>query len=147
LLLERIDKVFSFAATEIKEVQIKTISTPVKTIVHEDPKIKVHLYGTVNKGALAEEIAHVKENILTVEVKPKKRYRFFNFNMGQDFALNLELYLPADYKNNLCFDTVSGSVDTADLFLNRLEFHSISGGLWTRKIQTKKCKCKTSFTF
>lgn len=73
---EKIDKVFEFDAAGIEEVQIKTVSTSVKTIAQEKPVIKVHLYGKVAKGLLAEEIAEVQGNRLIFRVKPKKRFGF-----------------------------------------------------------------------
>src|SRR5690554_627446 len=132
--LEDINQTMEFAAADIQDIEIRTISTDANIIPTAGSAVEVHLYGEATEGVIADNVARLSGNRLIVDVEPKMT---FGININTRLNLKLDVYVPADYANNLYVNTVSGRLDVEGLSLNNLEFNSVSGNLRGRPLNTK----------
>lgn len=138
----------------IEDIFIETSSTDVNIIPVDSDEIKINLTGS-GKGSseksLPKLFTEVKGNKLIIDVKSSGGFGFSIFDGDIRFGLsffsgdiNLDIYIPKKYKNNLDIDVSSADVIINDLEINNFNFDTSSGDLDIKSFKSNECTFKTS---
>ncbi|MBW9147158.1 DUF4097 domain-containing protein [Clostridium sp. CM027] len=113
-----------FSKGNIKTINVETVSTDVNIITSKEDKIRVHFYGNSNSKKSAPHLeAFVNGDDLDVLIKYPGKIFGININT----KINLDIYVPEDYKKDLKINTTSGDVIIGDLRLDKFKFQTTSG--------------------
>lgn len=133
-----------FNASEIDDIYVSTVSTDVEMIPAELQEVRIHFYGTLTlkNRPVPELITEVNNGRLKIQIKHKKQF-FTGFNFGS-IKLNLDIYVPENYSDNMGFNTVSGDVDITKFNLDRVDYNSVSGDLDISGLNTNETNVNTT---
>lgn len=125
---EEINDEKTFSMDNIKYINVNTVSTDIKIIPVESKDIKVNFYGTLTSNGSGPSLeTDITNNTLNIKIKYNKNsYSIFNFNFSK---LNLDVYVPVSFSDNLNLSTVSGNIFLDRMSLNKLSTDSVSGNL------------------
>jgi lia operon protein LiaG len=132
----------AFPAGDIKEIQVKAISSDINIIAVEGSEIKAHLYGkTVSgvTGPVVELIAETRGSKLAIEVKHRP-----NISLFGNSSVTLDVFVPGSYNEDMRLETVSGDIAADNLNLNRLAAKSVSGAIEISSVDTAETSVKTT---
>ncbi len=115
-----------FTAAGLERMVVETVSTKVFLIPVDGEEITVHFHGWArgSAGSMPELRAVKTADSLRINIDYP-----MNVNFLSTRELRLDIYIPKDYSGELSVQTVSGSVEVADLDLRKFRFKSVSGGL------------------
>ena len=131
------------AIDNLSDIFIKSSNTDIKIIPVDSNEIKINLTGDVkasSEKSLPRLETKVSGDMLIIEVKTFSGIGF-TFFMGD---INLEIYLPRKYKNNLNIDVSSADVIIEGLELDDFNFEASSGELDLKAFKARKSWLKTS---
>ncbi|MBU3093616.1 DUF4097 domain-containing protein [Clostridium sp. CF011] len=119
-----IDATKEFSKGNIKTINVETVSTDVNIITTKEDKIRVHFYGNSNSKKSAPHLeAFANGDDLDVLIKYPGKIFGININT----KINLDIYVPENYKKDLKINTTSGDVIIGDLRLDKFKFDTTSG--------------------
>lgn len=159
----------SFVHEEIKDINVKSFSSDVKIIETDDTQVKVHIYGKLyNRSKIngPVPIIELSNGKLTIDENRKSSTNIgINLNIGDLFQKNemeIDLYLPKSYSENINVDSFSGNVESdtfslkdvyiktfssdlklEDLAADTISFETSSGYIDAGNIKSKDLKVKT----
>lgn len=143
-----IEKITQINITEIiKKIKIDTIPiAQIKVIPTKQQELSAELYSNYNT-ILSEDVKlKVKQTKSKINIIVKKN-GFFNFtiigfgNYTQYIRnLNLIIYVPYKYVQNIEVNTISEKIELESLNINRLEINSTNSTIFLDKINTKITK-------
>ena len=120
-----IDATKEFSKGNIKNIDVETVSTDVNIITTKENKIRVHFYGNSNSKKSAPHLeAFANGDDLDVSIKYPGKIFGININT----KINLDIYVPENYKKNLKVNTTSGDAIIGNLQLDKFKFDTTSGG-------------------
>lgn len=118
------DTTKEFSKGNIKTINVETVSTDVNIITTKEDKIKVHFYGNTNSKKASPYLeAFANGDDLDILIKYPVNISFMNINT----KINLDIYIPENYKNSLQIKTTSGDAVIGDLQLDKFGFDTTSG--------------------
>jgi lia operon protein LiaG len=125
--LTKVDTEKEASIENIKEINIKVISSDVTVTPYDGNVIKAHFYGESNRSTnLPElEISELGKNI-NVEVKYPTT---INFTLGRTERFYLDVQVPKNYSDDITVKSVSGNIEAVDLKASSLSLDSVSGEL------------------
>lgn len=131
-----------FLFQDIDNIIIKTVNTKVNVIpvTIAEKKVRVEFYGNIstNLNAIKPKLAaNLEGRNLTIEIYNPKTINFGLVNLER---LNLDVYVPSNFANNIKVDTVSGQIDIKNFTLSGLQLKSISGEVNCQEINAGKIK-------
>lgn len=136
-----IEKVYDI--DNLNDIFIETSSTDVNIIPVDSDEIKIHLYGSAkasSEKSFPKLFTEIQGDKLTIEVRSFNGFGF-SFFSGD---INLDIYIPKKYKNNLDIDVSSADVIINDLEINNFNFDSSSGDLDLKSLKSNESIFKTS---
>lgn len=135
---EKVYKIDNF-----KDIFIETSSTDVNIIPVDSDEIKINLTGNARSSSeksLPKLFTEVKGDKLIIDVRSFSGFGFSYFSGD----INLDIYLPKKYKNNLDIDVSSADVIINDLEINNFNFNTSSGDLDLKDLESNKSTFKSS---
>lgn len=132
-----------YQVDNLNDIFIKTSSKDIKIVPVDSNEIKINLIGEVK--ASPEKIiprleTKVNGDMLIIEVKTFSVIGF-TYIAGD---VDLEIYLPKKYKNNLNIDVSSADVTIRDLEVKDFHFDASSGELDIKSFKSNESRIKTS---
>ncbi|ACB86001.1 DUF4097 family beta strand repeat-containing protein [Natranaerobius thermophilus] len=108
--VEKIDILKTIDISGINFLDIKTVSTYINFIPTSEKQAKVHFYGEYGSNYPDLQLAKKKDR-LNLEIK---RFPEAKVDSEKKDSLNLDIYIPNHYNNNIEVKTVSGNVNFGD---------------------------------
>lgn len=133
-----------YQLNNINTIFINVSSSDVDIIPVDDNEIKINLTGKVkvsSEKAIPRLETKINGKNLIIEVKRNSSWIGFFSYSGH---INLEVYIPKEYKNNLNIDVSSADVTINDLEINNLIFDSSSGDLDLKSLKSNESTIKVS---
>ena len=142
---KNIDEERTHNLSDVKGVDINTVSTDINIIPVDSNEIKVHLYGNVKSSSQMpgpELVSEIRGGRLYIEVKHRVKIHIgISFNENN---LKLDILLPKSYASSIDADTVSGNLNIREFNLDELSFSSVSGNLLASSVNTMKASFNTT---
>ncbi len=134
----------TYKAAGVERIVIKTVNTDINVIPAVINRVDVDFYGNI-KTNLAAEIPKLKtgldNGILSIEITQPRTINIGLINLSQ---LQLDVYVPNDYKGEIMVATVSGDLNIHDLGLARLDFTSTSADIESDSVTAGDFSINTS---
>jgi len=134
----------SFATEEIKDINIDSFSSDINIIENDDTKVKIHIYGkfyTKNKNSENNPVIELDNGTLSIKENRKSTINIgINLNIGELFHRNemqIDLFVPKGYRENMKIDSSSGSVTADPLNLKELDINTFSGDIELKDVTTE----------
>ncbi|MBZ9607716.1 DUF4097 domain-containing protein [Clostridium estertheticum] len=119
-----IDATKEFSKGNIKTINVGTVSTDVNIITTKEDKIKVHFYGNSNSKKSAP---HLEANLNGDDLDVLIKYPGKIFGININTKINLDIYVPENYKKDLKINTTSGNAIIGNVQLDKFRFDTVSG--------------------
>ncbi len=128
-----INDTFSDSINGIKKIEVSSVSSEITVFITEEPDVTVKLYGTyrTNREKSVKLIMNRSGSTLTFKVDYPKT---FGFNINTSSDLQLDVYLPKSYVDELSLSTVSGDIRAKELFNQKNRFETVSGDVVIDKL-------------
>lgn len=120
----------------IRNIRLDFVSENIDVVVTNEPKIR--LEQTCGSELSKEDMMRctVSGDTLVAESGLKDKFVFFSF---MDYGeINVTLYVPAAYENNLDLYTVSGTIDAQDVKVSELNASNTSGSISVKGCESNK---------
>ncbi len=130
------------ALTGIKNIKVSTPSDDISIIPSDTNEVKAHLHGyykSSSKDYKPEFTVASAGDELTIKVTYK-----LNVIASTMSNLELDIYLPRSYSENLQINTASAEVNTGELNLNSFVCTTASGDLKAGRVNSKRAELKTA---
>lgn len=138
-----VDDQNSIPISSINNIRIDTVSSDIKISVSNDDNVKATLKGYIKSS---QEIATPKLDMTkqgdTIYIKSPSRS--FTGSYSYSEKLNLEVFIPKSYSNNLDIKTTSSDISINTLNLNTLNISTISGTIKAEEVSVKSFKSSTT---
>lgn len=131
-------------ALGIKEINISSISTPVKIITNDGDKIKADFKGKIktNIGGKTPELSIQKINEeLDIEIIYPSVVGFGFFDISE---LSLEISIPRDIKASARISTTSAKIEIKEIRIEELVAESVSGAIDVNNIESGNIEIKNT---
>lgn len=119
----------------VKEISVGVSSAKINIITENRKDFRARLTGSVTSSSLTTEPTletSIDGSTLNVRVKTQNMYVGFT-----SVNLNLDIYVPLDYSENLTIKSSSGDINIQDIKLNDLNCNLSSGKLTLGKVSAK----------
>jgi lia operon protein LiaG len=119
----------------VKEINLEVSSAKINIITENRKDLRARLTGSVTSSSLTTEPTletSIDGSTLNVRVKTQNMYVGFT-----SVNLNLDVYVPLDYSENLTIKSSSGDINVPDIKLNDLNCNLSSGKLTLGKVSAK----------
>lgn len=115
-----------FTLSDIKSINLSSVSTDINIIPYNKSEIKIHFYG---KGSSTnKELPYLETELsngnLIAAIKYPKSSSFFNLT---NLDAKIDLYIPEDFSKNLILHTTSADINIGNLASSDLSISSVSG--------------------
>ena len=132
-----VDEERTEALQGISSISIEGVSEDIKLIPVETDEVKAHFYGnysSTNADFKPELIVERTGSSLKIKIQYKPNLRVMNYRAN----LNLDVYIPKQFTDNLELKSTSGDIDADELILESFKYNNVSGNLNVDRINAKK---------
>jgi len=140
-----------FAIEEIKDINIDASSSDINIIEYDDAKVKVHIYGklyTKNENDENKPVIELINGRLNIKENRKSTMHIgINFNIGESFQkkeMQIDVFVPKGYRENMKIESSSGSVKADPLNLKELDINTFSGDIELKDVTADTVSLETS---
>ena len=142
----------TFETEEIKNINIDSSSADINIIEYDDNKVKVHIYGHFYKKYKDDNNEPVIElNNGQLDIMQSRKSSIMslgiNFNIGElfnDNEMQMDVYVPKGYKDDINIESSSGNIKTDNLELKKLDIDTFSGKIELKDVTADKVSLETS---
>lgn len=121
-----IDDTAEFKLSDIKSIDLSSVSSNINIIPYDKSEVKIHFYGKVS--STNKEIPYLEtgltNGVLTAAIKYPKSSGFFN---SISLDAKIDLYVPEDFSKKLTLHTTSANINVDNLVSNDFSISSVSG--------------------
>lgn len=121
---------------KIEDINIENSMADINIITENRKNMKVYYHGSISAKSIPELKIKKAGNKLNISVK--NRYNVFDNIRNSD--LKLDIFIPSEYKNNICVESHSGDTDISDIVLKRLNIISHAGDISVDRISADNIK-------
>ncbi|MHB8065233.1 MAG: DUF4097 family beta strand repeat-containing protein [Ruminiclostridium sp.] len=141
----------TFETGDIKDIIVDSFISDINIIEYDDTKVKVHVYGklyTKNKNEENNPMVELINGTLNIKENRKSIVHVgINLNIGELFQRNemqIDLFVPKSYSENMKIDSSSGSVKADSLKLKELAINTFSGDIELNDVTADAVRLETS---